>query len=152
MQIWSSKWELKESAWNEYDPSFHFQHISTWAHKHATERRPKQKVDAPCLPYAPRPLPAHNNISNIILPSMTSHPYHTTLHTLHVRRNEVGIGMFLRISLILTLFLDACLLFSSDCPAKSASPAGPPNLIFHDPPTKKLDKTMAMMSLLPNYH
>jgi hypothetical protein len=52
------EWELKESAWSEYDPSF--QHISTRAHQHASENRPKQKADAPCLPYAPRPLPAHN--------------------------------------------------------------------------------------------
>ena len=52
------EWELKESAWNEYDPSFH--HISTRAHQQASENRPKQKADAPCLPYAPKPLPSHN--------------------------------------------------------------------------------------------
>lgn len=52
------EWELKESAWSEYDPSF--QHISTRAHQHASENRPKQKANATRLPYAPRPLPAHN--------------------------------------------------------------------------------------------
>ncbi|KAK1739980.1 E3 ubiquitin-protein ligase [Skeletonema marinoi] len=52
------EWELKESAWSEYDPNF--QHISTRAHQHASENRPKQKADAACLPYAPRPLPSHN--------------------------------------------------------------------------------------------
>ncbi len=52
------EWELKESAWSEYDPSF--QHISTRAHQQASENRPKQKAGAPCLPYAPRPLPSHN--------------------------------------------------------------------------------------------
>ena len=52
------EWELKESAWSEYDPSF--PHISTRSHQHASERRPKQKADSPCVPYAPRPLPSHN--------------------------------------------------------------------------------------------
>lgn len=57
------EWELKESAWSEYDPSF--QHISTRAHQQASENRPKQKDGAPCLPYAPRPLPSHNLFSRL---------------------------------------------------------------------------------------
>ena len=57
------EWELKESAWSEYDPSF--QHISTRAHQHASENRPKQKAGGTCLPYAPKPLPSHKLFSRL---------------------------------------------------------------------------------------
>ena len=52
----ADQWELRKSAWEEYDPAFH--RIGTRAHQSATEQRPKHSPDH-CLPYAPEPPTSH---------------------------------------------------------------------------------------------
>jgi hypothetical protein len=57
------KWELKQSAWDMYDPSFF--HISGRMHQSAADERPKPKEQSASLfgwepkPYAPSPNAAH---------------------------------------------------------------------------------------------
>lgn len=58
----ADQWDLRKSAWLEYDPAFH--RIGTRAHQSATERRPKQHSDH-SLPYAPSPPPAHESFERI---------------------------------------------------------------------------------------
>ena len=58
----ADQWELKKSAWQEYDPAFH--RIGTRAHQSASEQRPKQPLDK-SSPYAPNPPKAHDSFKRI---------------------------------------------------------------------------------------